>query len=876
MSDGDAFPGFGRELTETRVGREIVATDWNRSVLGPPDRWPRALVTLVSTMLACPTPMFLAWGPELTSFYNDAYRPVLGLRADGALGRPFRELWGDIWDDIGPLVDATLAGESTSVTDMKLDLHRQGEPEESWWSFSYSPVRDDDGAIAGLFCVTGETTERILAQRDRDESDARLQNALSVGEGIGTWEWDVATGLVTADARYAQLHGLEPAIAAAGAPASAFFDRVHPEDQPRVREALQRAVTDGSLFREEYRLVDEGGSVRWLQSLGRCMAGTIGDCARFPGVSYDITERMQATKAIEAAKDERDFVAALTARQRDLASPDAMLRLAVEALGVRLGADRCGYYRALPGRRIRIGPVWSSSRMDSLSGEHEVEFCGDRIAEAWESGVAFSYSDAEHDPLGGLDELAAMGVRSGLTVPIRRAERFHSAFFLHSDQVREWGEDDIALVREVGELTLLAVERGEAMIGLQSRVAQQESALSQQAGELHHQTAGRERAESQVRQLQKMEAVGQLTGGIAHDFNNMLAIVIGGLDLMERKLQRGDTDVSRYLVSAMDGATRAAALTQRLLAFSRQSPLDPEPIDLGTLISGLTEMLERTLGERVRMKTALGGSLWQVHADSNQLESVIVNLAVNARDAMPDGGTLTIEGSNAHLDEAYARAEDVPEGQYVLLAITDTGIGMSPEVLAKAFDPFFTTKTVGKGTGLGLSQVFGFVRQSGGHVKILSEPGRGTTVKVFLPRYLGDAPAVTRHRASGQVLGGASSELILLVEDEARLREFAVEALRDLGYTVVHAGSGEEALAMIEAGQGATLLLSDVVMPGINGRQLADIALTKIPDLKLLFITGYTRDAVVHDGVLDPGTNFLSKPFGIDQLAAKVREVLDG
>ncbi|MET0245724.1 MAG: ATP-binding protein [Sphingomonas sp.] len=867
MSEGAAFPGFGRELTETEMGREIAAADWSRSALGPPDRWPRSLVTLVSTLLSCPVPMFLAWGPELTSFYNDAYRPILGLRAGRALGQPFRVLWGDIWDDIGPLVDATLAGESTSVTDMKLDLHRQGKPEDSWWSFSYSPVHDDDGRVAGLFCVTGETTERVLAQRDREDADARLEYALSVGEGIGTWEWDVSSRTVTADARYAQLHGMDPAHAAAGAPASAFFERVHPEDQPRVRAALARAVEDRSLFREEYRLIGDG-SVRWLQSLGRCMAGNGGDCVRFPGVSYDITERMRAVQALEAAKDERDFVAALTARQRDLGSPDAMLRLAVEALGVRFGADRCGYYRALPERRIRIGPVWSSSRMEPLSGEHDVDFCGDRVARAWDSGIAFSYSDAQNDPLGGLGSIAALGVRSGLSVPILRAGRFHSAFFLHSEQVREWSEGDIALVREVGELTMLAVERSEAMIRLQSRVEQQQN-------ELHDQAVGRARAESQVRQLQKMEAVGQLTGGIAHDFNNMLAIVIGGLDLMERKLQRGDTDVSRYLVSAMDGATRAAALTQRLLAFSRQSPLDPEPIDLGALIAGLTEMLERTLGERVRLKTSLGNGLWQVHADSNQLESVIVNLAVNARDAMPDGGTLTVEGGNAHLDEAYARAEDVPEGQYVLLAITDTGIGMSPDVVAKAFDPFFTTKTVGKGTGLGLSQVFGFVRQSGGHVKILSEPGRGTTVKIFLPRYLGDAPVVTRQRASGQVLDGDPSEVILLVEDEARLREFAVEALRDLGYTVVHAADGEEAVAMIEAGQGATMLLTDVVMPGMNGRQLADIALTKIPGLKLLFITGYTRDAVVNDGVLDPGTNFLSKPFGIDLLAAKVREVLD-
>jgi CheY-like chemotaxis protein len=371
-----------------------------------------------------------------------------------------------------------------------------------------------------------------------------------------------------------------------------------------------------------------------------------------------------------------------------------------------------------------------------------------------------------------------------------------------------------------------------------------------------------------------MDAVGQLTGGIAHDFNNMLAIVIGGLNIAQRRLARGDQDVGKFLDGAMEGATRAATLTQRLLAFSRQQPLSPEVIDPNRLVSGLAELLTRSLGELVRLETVLAAGLWKAKVDPTELENVLVNLAVNARDAMPEGGTLTVETCNTHVDDDYARAADIAAGQYVQIAVSDTGTGMSPDVLAKAFDPFFTTKAVGRGTGLGLSQVFGFARQSGGHVRVYSEVGHGTTFKLYLPRFWGEEAAAVR-RAPAPFRLGRPTEIILVVEDEDRVRNNSVEALRELGYTVLHAGSGPEALALIEAGQDVTLLFTDVVMPGMTGRQLADRAVELLPRLRVVFTTGYTRNAVVHNGVLDPGTHLLPKPFSIDQLAAKIAEVLD-
>ncbi len=410
---------------------------------------------------------------------------------------------------------------------------------------------------------------------------------------------------------------------------------------------------------------------------------------------------------------------------------------------------------------------------------------------------------------------------------------------------------------------------------LEARVAERTAELSTANTALREEMAGRARTEAQLRQLQKMEAVGQLTGGIAHDFNNMLAVIISSLNLLQRRLARGETDVGRLADAALEGAQRAASLTQRLLAFSRQQALSPAVIDVNRLVGTMSEMLSRTLGETVRLETVLAGGLWKAHVDPGQLESAILNLAVNARDAMPEGGRLTIETANAYLDDGYvATHADVVPGQYVLIAVTDTGTGMDADVLAKAFEPFFTTKPVGRGTGLGLSQVYGFVKQSGGHIKIYSEPGHGTTMKLYLPRHQMDGePAALPILPSGTSTG---TETVLVVEDDDRVRMTTVEALVDLGYTVLAADGAAAALTLIETRPEIALLFTDIVMPEVNGRKLADAALKLRPDLKVLFTTGYTRNAVVHNGVLDHGVELLGKPFTIQQLAAKVRHVLDG
>ena len=409
-----------------------------------------------------------------------------------------------------------------------------------------------------------------------------------------------------------------------------------------------------------------------------------------------------------------------------------------------------------------------------------------------------------------------------------------------------------------------------------ARRAEQLAAANQA---LEAQIAQRERAEEALRHSQKMEAIGQLTGGVAHDFNNLLQVILGNLERLGRRLPEAPaTETGRLIAAATRAAGRAATLTQRLLAFSRRQPLTPKSLDLNRLVAGMLELFGRTLGEAIQVDTMLAGGLWRVFADENQLENALVNLAVNARDAMPHGGRLTLETRNVRLDESYALTqEDVRPGDYVLVTVSDTGTGMTKEVLARAFDPFFTTKDIGQGTGLGLSQVYGFVRQSGGHVRIDSTIGQGTTVSLYLPRFF-ELEKLDTSAAAPQALPlGKHHEAILIVEDERDVRSFTRETLQELGYEVREAASGSAALRALEASPNLRLLFTDIGLPGgMNGRQLAEEARRRRPELKVLLTTGYTRDTMVRQGRLDPGVELLIKPFTEADLAKKIREVLDG
>ena len=430
-------------------------------------------------------------------------------------------------------------------------------------------------------------------------------------------------------------------------------------------------------------------------------------------------------------------------------------------------------------------------------------------------------------------------------------------------------------------VTIDVTERKRAAAQVRAFTETLEDVVKERTRALEAENEARKRAEELLRQAQKMEAVGQLTGGVAHDFNNLLTIVMGGLEMIGRQIPTLQPSpavlrISRARDMALAGVQRAAVLTSRLLAFSRQQPLVPKILDANKLVAGICDLLQRTLGETVVLETVLAAGLWRIDADSNQLENAILNLALNARDAMPNGGKVTIETANCYLDKAYVAgvSEPVEEGQYVMIAIADTGSGMDGATVERAFDPFFTTKELGKGTGLGLSQVYGFVRQSAGHVKIYSEIGQGTTVKIYLRRSAEEDDRRNDEAPSPDIARAIGTEKILIVEDDDALRAYSVEILRELGYEVVEAKNGAVALEVLGRSE-IDLLFTDVVLPGgMNGRQLADEAMRRRPGLKVLFTTGYTRNAIVH-GQLDAGVQMIGKPFSFRELGAMVRELLD-
>ena len=478
-------------------------------------------------------------------------------------------------------------------------------------------------------------------------------------------------------------------------------------------------------------------------------------------------------------------------------------------------------------------------------------------------------------PRSGMPE-GHLPVRSYLAVPVfsRTGEVLGGLFFGHSE-IGVFGE------RSERGLSSLAAEAGVAIDNarLSAERRKAEDALRALNATLEEQVAERTREllakDETLRQSQKMEAVGQLTGGVAHDFNNLLQIITGNLETLQRNLPAEAVRLHRAAASAMSGAKRAAALTQRLLAFSRRQPLDPKAVAANGLVSGLADLLQRTLGEAISIETVNGAGLWMVEVDPNELEAALVNLAVNARDAMPEGGRLTIETANAHIDEAYAADHpEVVPGQYVAISVSDTGVGMDAQTIEQAFEPFFTTKPIGKGTGLGLSQVYGFVKQSGGHVKIYSEIGQGTTIKLYLRRYTGEGASVPS--ADEQLAPEGAAETILVVEDDDDVRSYSVESLRDLGYRVLEAPDGPSALRHLEREPKVDLLFTDVVLPGgLTGAQVAARAREQLPHLKVLFTTGYARNAIVHQGRLDKGVDLITKPFSFPDLAARVRDVLD-
>jgi PAS domain S-box-containing protein len=669
------------------------------------------------------------------------------------------------------------------------------------------------------------------------------------------------------------------------------LERIFTEaDQDQIARELAEALNhehDGS---EGWRLCRDGTRI-WAAGAVTPIRDEQGVVTGFVKVLRDRTAQRRAE---EAAAEERRALEILNRAGSTLAAERDLHRLVqvVTESGVELSGAEFGafFYNVL-------NEEGESYTLYSLSGaplEAFSKFPMPRNTEVFAptfNGEGIVRSDditqdpryGKNAPRRGMPE-GHLPVRSYLAVPVmsRNGEVLGGLFFGHATPGM-FGERSERGMQGLAAEAAVAIDNARLAQAAQRELAERrraEEALREMNATLEQQVAERtaklRENEDTMRQSQKMEAVGQLTGGVAHDFNNLLQVILGNLDTIQRHLPDDSARLQRAATQAVNGARRAAALTQRLLAFSRRQPLDPKPLNVNGLVTGLSEMIHRTLGETISVETALAAGLWRVEADANELEAAILNLAVNARDAMPDGGRLTIETANVQIDEGYAAtlAEGTP-GQYVLISVSDTGAGMDAATVAKAFEPFFTTKPVGRGTGLGLSQVYGFVKQSGGHVRLQSEPGRGTTVKIYLPRLSATEDAAVVSEDQPEPVGG-SEETILVVEDDDDVRAYSVEILRELGYRVVEAHDGPSALRLLERQAEVALLFTDVVLPsGMTGAQLAAQARDLRPDLRVLFTTGYARNAIVHEGRLDKGVRLITKPFGSADLAAKVRDVLD-
>ncbi len=808
--------------------------DWSSSPLGLPQNWPQSLKTAVGIVLSSKFPMFVAWGPELRFIYNGGYAEILGEKHPAALGRAFEDIWAELWDDVKSLVESATAGASTFSENMPFTITRKGYPEQTWFTFSYSPLRDESGAVAGMLCVCTETTGKVLAERQRLDEAARLRQLFDRAPGFVVVLRGPDHVFEMMNASYLQLVGHRDLIgkpvreALPEVEGQGFFellDEVYQSGQPFTGRSMKI-----QLQRERGAPAEE----RLLDFVFQPITDANGQSTAIFAEGYDVTER---------------HLAELAARE----SEERFRRIADSA----------------------PVPMWVTrlNRKRSFVNIAYAEFLG----VSYQQALDYDWRDRIHaEDFERLiqESLAGEATLKPFVLEARYLRHDGAWRWLRSESQPRWGPNgehigfigvahDITESREA-EAKLRAINES-----LEKRVEERTADLSAALDRLQAEVADRLRAEEALRQAQKMEAVGQLTGGIAHDFNNLLTPIMGGLEIIASRMT--DERLKRISATALESARRGAKLTGQLLAFSRIQRIAMAPVAVNQVIANMQDLLRHTIGPEVNIVTELDPSVTHGVCDANQLENAILNLAINARDAMPQGGTLTISTSSTEV-----RAEpELEDGGYVCVSVSDTGQGMTPDVLARATEPFFSTKPLGKGTGLGLAQVYGVARQSGGTVRFESEIGRGTTVRLLLRAVSGQPVGDCRETQLAQsAVADASMNKasIVVIDDDTDVRAFLSDSLQALGYTVVEADCGEEGLHRI-AEQQPDLVLLDYAMPGMNGAEVARAARKDRPDLPILFVTGYAESEQL-EAALGPAVPVLRKPFTIAELTAAVREHL--
>jgi PAS domain S-box-containing protein len=746
--------------------------------------------------------------------------------------------------------------------DQELTLDRHGRAEPAWMNLDYSPILNDDGSRAGVIAIVVETTAKVRAEQRISGERERLRQMFDMAPGFTALVEGPQHRFAMANRAYLELVGRD----VVGQTVAEALPEV--ADQGFV-ELLDKVAAS----RETYvgravpvQLTREGTKAeRFVDFVYQPMTDTDGTVTGIFVQGYDVTEH----KRSEAARIAHNEVL-------EHAISDEPLHVTLEALintvekhsasgvlGSILLLDESGK-RLLHGAAPSLPEAYNKA-IDGIEIGPNVGSCGTAAS----TGKPVFVSNIATDPLWAefKDLAAEHGLGACWSIPIRSGSgKVLGTFAMYHREPREPQDDDLQLVQLITQTAALVIERKQA----EAKLRQLNETLEARVVE---EIAERRAAEVALQRAQKLEAIGKLTGGVAHDFNNLLQIVSGNLQLLATDVANNPR-AERRITNAMAGVTRGAKLANQLLAFGRRQPLEPKVVNIGRLVVGMEDLVRRSIGEAIEVETVVSGSLWNAFVDPTQIENAIVNLAINARDAMDGVGKLTIEVRNAHLDHDYAaKNTDVRPGQYVMIAVTDTGAGIPAELIEQVFEPFFSTKPEGKGSGLGLSMVYGFVKQSGGHVKIYSEVGQGTSVKLYLPRV---------HENEDQVAGpdladvGGGSETILVVEDDEEVRSTVTEMLRELGYNVLMAKDAGSALPILESGVKIDLLFTDVVMPGpLRSPELARKAKERMPTLAVLFTSGYTENAIVHGGRLDAGVNLLTKPYSKQVLASRIRKALD-
>jgi len=918
------------------IGEVIARLDWSASTLGPIEAWPQSVKSTVSLILHSTFPIATMWGEAGVMIYNSGYAEIAADKHPGLLGAEVHQAWPEARDFNAEVMRVCLAGDTLHYADQELTLHRNGRDEQIWFDLDYSPIIGESNQPIGVLAMVADTTNEVRVERFLRDERARLQAMFNQAPGFMAMLEGPEHRFVQVNQAYRELVGFRDVVGKTIADAlpeaveqgfAALLDSLYASGEaysgvamPFATVATEYAPAKEFFVDFVYQPVrDEHGAVYGIFVQGA-----------------NVTDRVLAEQSMRASESLFRTLSQALPNQVWSAPPDGVLdwfndrvysysghqpgeldqgRWAGMVHGEDIGAavaawnhalaigstyevefrlrDREGNYRWHLGRAL---PIWDETGAvtrwvgtntdieDQKAAVHVMATLNDTLAEQ------VSQRTAERDRIWRLStelmlvadfssRIAAVNPAFTTVLGWEGTDLIGTAFLtlVHPDDVDSTLREVAGL--SAGHTTFKFENRYRHLDGSYRILAW---SASPDAGHIHavarDVTAEREaaaamrRTEQALQQSQKMETIGKLTGGVAHDFNNLLQVIAGNLQLLSTDVA-SNPRAQRRIDNAMDGVLRGAKLASQLLAFGRRQALEPKVVRIGRNVSTMDDMIRRALGEAIETETVVQSGLWNAFVDVSQVENAILNLCINARDAMDGTGKLTIEVGNAHLDDHYAASHpDVVPGQYVMIAVSDTGSGMPPEVVAQAFEPFFSTKAEGKGSGLGLSMVYGFAKQSGGHVKIYSEMGFGTTVKMYLPRSLEAedalAPVDLREPKGG-------SETILVVEDDEGVRETVVDMLSELGYRVLKAPDAASAMAIVSSGIPIDLLFTDVVMPGpLRSPDLARKASEAIPNLAVLFTSGYTENAIVHGGRLDAGVELLGKPYTRAALASKIRHVL--